>query len=99
MHPHEELIDRLYRSLAAHNHDEMAKCYDKEATFEDIANRLKGKDQIHDMWKFVTSDGLELKATFGIIRAEDDTVDAWLIDDYIFPGPPPKPVSNVILSF
>jgi len=99
MHPHEELIDRLYRSLNAHDHDEMAECYHEEATFHDIANRFQGEDQIHDMWKLVTCEKLKLKATFGIIRAQDNTVHAWLIDDYLFPGPPSRPVINVILSF
>src|SRR5205823_1090194 len=98
MHPHAHSIDLLYKSLAAHNHGAMAECYHADATFEDIAFRLKGKERIHEMWRFVTRDEPQLKATFEIIRADDDRVHARLIDDYIFTETN-RPVVNVIISF
>src|SRR5260221_14418493 len=98
MHPHAHSIALRYKSLAAHDHGAMAECYNPDATFEGIAFRLKGKERIHDMWKFVTRPEPQLKATFGIIRADDESVHAWLIDDYTFTETK-RPGRNVIVSF
>jgi hypothetical protein len=98
MHPHAQVIDHLYRSLATHNPAAMAECYHQDAIFEDIAFRLRGKEDILGMWKFVTNPKPQLNATFGIIRADEDSVHAWLIDDYIFIDTNRR-VLNVIISF
>lgn len=105
MHPHAEVIDRLYRSLAAHKPDEMAECYHEEATFQDIAFRLKGKKRIHDMWSFVTDEKFKLEAEFGLLPMTTPCPDgrqyAWLIDRYRFYASNDsvgKPVTNVIVS-
>ena len=37
MHDHEELLQRLFQLLNAHNHEGMAACYHEEATFEEFA--------------------------------------------------------------
>ena len=97
MHPHAEVIDRLYRSLAAHDHEAMAECYDENATFQDIAFHLEGRDKIHDMWKFVTRPEPGLTATFEIVSADDDRVEARLTDHYTFTDTG-RTVDNAITS-
>jgi ketosteroid isomerase-like protein len=84
MHAHAALVDRLYRSLAAHDHAGMAACYHEDATFKDIAFDRRGRDKIHDMWKFVTRPEPGLTVTFEIVDADDDQVTARLIDHYTF---------------
>ena len=97
MHPHAELIDRLYRSLAAHDPDAMAKCYHENATFRDIAFNLEGREKIHEMWKFITRPEPNLTATFTIVGADDDKAEARLTDHYIFTDTGRK-VDNAITS-
>ena len=97
MHPHAELIDRLYRSLASHDHEAMAACYHEDARFKDIAFDLHGRDKIHDMWKFVTRPEPGLTVTFEIVRADDESVEARLVDHYTFTETGRK-VDNAITS-
>jgi len=84
MHPHAELIHRLYSSLGAHDHAAMAACYHQDATFKDIAFHLQGREKIHDMWKFVTRPEPHLTVTFEVGDADDHHVEARLIDHYTF---------------
>jgi ketosteroid isomerase-like protein len=97
MHPHAELIDRLYRSLAAHDPARMAECYDENATFRDIAFHFQGRDKIQDMWKFVTRPEPGLTVTFEIVSADDDQVKARLTDHYTFTDTG-RTVDNAITS-
>ena len=91
------LIDRLYRSLAAHDPARMADCYDENATFRDIAFHLQGRDKIRDMWKFVTRPEPGLTVTFEIVSADDDQVKARLTDHYTFTDTG-RTVDNAITS-
>ena len=97
MHPNIELISRLYRSLAAHDHKTMAECYHQDATFEDIAFKLEGREKIHGMWRFVTRPEPKLTVTFSDVTADDYNGRAKLIDDYVFTETG-RPVHNVITS-
>jgi hypothetical protein len=60
---HEQLLNTLFQCLNAHKSNDMADCYHEEASFEDIAFRLKGKKQIHAMWDMICSDNEKGKAT------------------------------------
>ncbi len=95
MHPHAELLEKLYTGLNAHDHLGMAECYHPDATFDDIAFHLRGKKQIHAMWHLI-SEG-DLRASFKVLAADDRTGSADLIDDYTFRETGRK-VRNVIRS-
>jgi hypothetical protein len=84
MHPHAALIERLYGCLTKDqiDHNVMASCYHLDATFEDIAFNLRGKKQIHVMWHMISE--TDLKATFKIIRANDQGAEAQITDEYTF---------------
>ena len=97
MQPNAELIDRLYRSLAAHDHAAMADCYHENATFKDIAFHLHGREKIHEMWKFVTRPEPGLTVSFEIVSADEDQVQARLTDHYTFTDTGRK-VDNAITS-
>src|SRR4051794_37974908 len=98
MHPHAEVIDRLYRHLAALEPESMVQCYHQDARFEDIAFRLRGRAQILAMWKVVTQPGPGLKVTFEVLSAGDGGAHARVVDDYIFTETK-RPVHNVIDSY
>ena len=51
MHPNLTLLNELFAALNAHDHATMANCYHVDAWFEDIAFDLRGKKQIHAMWR------------------------------------------------
>src|SRR5688572_3374272 len=54
-HPNALLIERLYTALEARDPKAMAACYADNATFEDIAFRRKGREEIYQMWRLVCS--------------------------------------------
>jgi hypothetical protein len=56
MHPHAELIDRLYRALAARDWATMARCYHPQAHFGDEVFDLAG-DDIAAMWRMLCTNG------------------------------------------
>jgi ketosteroid isomerase-like protein len=97
MHSNAQLIDRLYRGLSAHDPEAMAACYDENATFKDIAFYREGREQIREMWKFVTRPEPNLTCSFEIVSADDDKVVARLTDHYIFTDTGRK-VDNAITS-
>jgi hypothetical protein len=76
------LIDTLYRSLDGKDHNAMAACYHDDATFKDIAFDLKGKKRIHAMWHMIAE--TDLRATFSILKPDDQTVASDLTDVYTF---------------
>jgi ketosteroid isomerase-like protein len=95
MHPNALLLQRLFSSLDRKDHETMATCYHPDATFHDIAFSLRGKSEIHDMWRMVCAG--DIRATFEVLHADDATGRVRVIDDYTFSDTGRK-VRNVIES-
>jgi ketosteroid isomerase-like protein len=55
MHPHEQLLTRLFDGLNAHDSQRMAACYHEDATFQDVAFTLANRREIHAMWDMICS--------------------------------------------
>jgi hypothetical protein len=96
-HPNAATLHRLLTGLQEHQPDTMASCYHADATFEDIAFRRRGRQEIHEMWRMICLGDSELKATFEILHVDDHTARVHLVDDYKF-GKDKRPVINVIDS-
>jgi hypothetical protein len=96
-HPNAMLIDRLFTALTEHQPDTIASCYHPDASFEDIAFRLRGRGEIHDMWRMICLGGSEIVATYEILQADENTARVRLVDDYKF-GKDKRRVVNVIDS-
>ncbi len=71
MHPNGVVLKRLYSSLDQHMPSEMARCYDANAKFRDIAFDLEGRDAIHKMWRMICSG--DIRTTFEVVRADDES--------------------------
>jgi ketosteroid isomerase-like protein len=89
MHPNEQLLTNLFQYLNAHNASGMAACYREDAMFQDIAFRLRNKEQIHAMWDMICSpnkDGVpsDIKATVQEMTANDSTGRAVVVEDYTY---------------
>src|ERR1017187_3335819 len=82
MHPNMTLLRRLYDSLNRRDSNVMAACYHPAATFHDIAFDLKGKEQIHAMWRMICSG--DVLATFNVVHADDHHGVVKLVDEYTF---------------
>lgn len=98
MHPHAALLEKLYGSLNGKDDQSiksMASCYHPDATFQDIAFRLRGKKQIQAMWHLISE--TDLRASFKVLRADDEAGTVALTDDYTFRDTG-RPVHNVIRS-
>ena len=95
MHANATLLQQLFTALDQHDHEAMARCYQPDATFRDIAFDLSGAKQIHAMWHMISES--DLRATFEIVDAGDDTGTAKLVDDYTL-SLTGRPVHNVIES-
>jgi hypothetical protein len=95
MHPHTEVLTRLFTALDRHDHEAMAACYAENARFRDIAFTLEGRKRIHAMWHMVC-DG-DIKTTFKIEEVDDRTAFVTVVDDYTFRAKGRK-VHNVIQS-
>jgi ketosteroid isomerase-like protein len=103
MHPHAQLLEKLYTSLNNHDHEGMAACYHDKATFKDIAFDLEGKKQIRAMWAMIAESPSDLRATFKVLHADDKHGLVDLVDDYFFDRRREdphsgRPVHNVIRS-
>jgi ketosteroid isomerase-like protein len=96
MHPHAELITKLYTCLDKQDHEGMASCYHPDATFRDLGFDLSGRKEIHAMWHLI-ADKAKLRASFTVLHADGETGAADLIDDYTFPDAG-NPVRNEIRS-
>ena len=83
MHPHQELVARLFMALDRHDDETMAGCYHESARFRDIAFDLQSRKDIHCMWRMIcrTSD---LRATFRVLEADDRGARVALVDHYTF---------------
>ena len=53
MHPNAQTLQRFYIAFAQLDHATMAACYAPDATFDDEAFSLKGRDQIGGMWRML----------------------------------------------
>ena len=53
MHPNAQTLHRFYTAFAQLDHATMAACYAPDATFEDEAFSLKGRDQVGGMWRML----------------------------------------------
>lgn len=95
MHPNAALLTKLYRCLDSKDHRGMAACYHPDATFQDIAFTLRGRKRIHAMWHMISE--TDLRATFTVTAADDQTGTADLVDDYTFRDTG-RHVRNVIRS-
>lgn len=95
MNSHSLLLEKLFTCLNNKDHAGMAKCYQPDAIFKDIAFDLHGQKQIHAMWHMISES--DLKATFKIIEVNDDIGRVQLIDDYTFRDTG-RPVHNEIQS-
>src|SRR3954462_407066 len=95
MHPNAALLDRLFTALDRHDHATMTACYHLDATFRDIAFDLHGRKEIHAMWHMICEG--DIRATFDVVHADDNTAEVNLIDDYTFSSTGRK-VHNVIQS-
>ena len=51
MHPNARTRQRFYTAFSQLDHATMAACYAPDATFEDEAFSLKGREQIGGMWR------------------------------------------------
>lgn len=65
-----DLIHRFYEAFARRDHAGMAACYHQDATFEDEAFSLRGK-QIHAMWHMLTERGTDLHIVHSDVRASE----------------------------
>ena len=55
MHPNAQTLQRFYTAFNQLDHATMAACYAPDATFEDEAFSLKGREQIGGMWRMLCS--------------------------------------------
>jgi ketosteroid isomerase-like protein len=101
MHPHAQLLTRLFQCLNAHDYKGMSDCYHQDAVFHDIAFSLTGKEQIRAMWEMICSDNdqgrSDIVATVQELSADDSTGRVVVIDDYTFRETKRK-VHNPIVS-
>ena len=95
MHANGVLLQHLFSGLNQHDARAMADCYHPEASFRDIAFDLHGRRQIQAMWEMVCNG--DIRATFDIVHADDETGQVNLIDDYTFSSTGRR-VHNVIDS-
>jgi len=82
MHANALLLQRLFSSLDRRDHAAIAACYCSDATFKDIAFDLHGRKEIHDMWRMICTG--DIRATFEVLHADDESGRVRLIDEYTF---------------
>ena len=82
-HQNAVLLRRLFTSLQARDHAEMADCYAPAATFRDIAFDLHDRREIHAMWRMVCTT-TRVTVTIQSIEADDHAGRARIVDDYTF---------------
>lgn len=98
-HPNVLLLRRLFTALDQHDHAAMAACYQPGATFQDIAFDLHGRKAIHGMWHMICQ--TDIRATFGVLHADDQRGQVQLVDVYTFGAGRDRPgrrVTNAIDS-
>jgi hypothetical protein len=95
MHSNAVLLERLFSSLNRKDDKTIASCYHLEATFQDIAFDLHGRNEIHDMWRMICAG--DIRATFEVVHADDETGRVRVVVEYTFSDTGRK-VRNVIDS-
>jgi ketosteroid isomerase-like protein len=95
MHSNARLLEQLFTALDLRDGNTMAGCYHPDARFRDIAFDLHGKKHISDMWRMICAG--DIRATFEVVHADDDTGRVKLVDEYTFADSGRK-VRNVIVS-
>lgn len=70
MHPHAELVDRLYASFARRDAAAMAACYVPDAVFRDPIFEVRGAD-VTAMWAMFCDRGGDLELSWRDVRADD----------------------------
>ena len=55
MHPNAQTLHRFYTAFSQLDHARMAACYAPEATFDDEAFSLQGREQVAGMWRMLCS--------------------------------------------
>ncbi len=53
MHPNQTTLETFYAAFARLDTDAMAACYAPDATFDDEAFSLRGRDQVMGMWRML----------------------------------------------
>lgn len=53
MHPNAQTLQRFYSAFARLDHATMGACYAPDATFDDPAFSLRGRDQVAGMWRML----------------------------------------------
>ena len=79
----EELIRRLYVALDTRDGEAMARCYHKEATFQDPVFTLEG-DRVGWMWRMLTARAADLRAHASGIEADAETGKAYWVATYSY---------------
>jgi SnoaL-like domain len=95
MHPNALLLHQLFESVNRREDRAVADCYHRDATFHDIAFDLRGKKEIHDMWRMICAG--DLRVTFEVVHADDQGGRARVVDEYTF-SDTKRRVRNVIDS-
>ena len=80
MHPNTATIEKLFTSVDRHDLEAIADCYAEDATFQDIAFRLRGKAAIRKMWRMVVSG--DIRVTLQACDANDGEGRAEVLDIY-----------------
>jgi len=78
-----ELIRRLYVALDARDGETMARCYHKDATFQDPVFTLRG-ERIGWMWRMLTARASDLRAQASGIEADAQTGKAYWVATYSY---------------
>ena len=95
MHPNTAKIEKLFTSVDRHDLEAIADCYAEDATFQDIAFRLRGKAAIRKMWRMIVSG--DIRVTLQACDANDSEGRAEVLDIYTF-RETQRPVRNPIVS-
>lgn len=93
-----ELINRWLQAFQNQDHQAMAECYHDDATFEDIAFVLDGKQQIHAMWHMICDNGIKVEVKESP-RVSGDTVTTTIVDTYIFSDTKRQVINRVACTF
>ena len=90
MHPNAQTLQRFYAAFAQLDHATMAACYAPNATFDDEAFSLKGREQIGGMWRMLCTAtqkpgaAAHWKLAFSGIEADANGGKAHWEADYLF---------------
>ena len=96
MHPHAELVEHRYASVARRDAGAMAACYTPDAVFRDPIFDVAGAD-VAAMWAMFCDRGGDVTLAWRDVRADDATGAAHWEPRYTF-SVTGRPVHNVIES-